>query len=357
MIKKTPFYSNHISLGAKMVDYAGFSMPIYYKGINVEHNHVRKSVGIFDVSHMGQVIVEGKDSCVFLQKITTNNVSKLTIGKVQYSCITNKKGGVLDDLLVYKLSKEKYMLVVNASNTDKIINWMSKHNKYGLDITNVTSKKGLIALQGPKALSLLQKITNYDLSNISYYSFDFIDLLEGENIIVSATGYTGAGGFEIYADKEMIQKIWNQLFNIKDLDLLPIGLGARDTLRMEMGYCLYGNEINEETSPLEAGLSWIVDLKKNFIGSDFLKKENIKKKIIGFELEEKGIPRKGYDIVNEYDDKIGYVTSGTMSPYLNKAIGIGFVYEKVLIDNFFILIRNRKIKANLVKFPFVKNNI
>ena len=357
MIKKTPFYSNHISLGAKMVDYAGFSMPIYYKGINVEHNHVRKSVGIFDVSHMGQVIVEGKDSCVFLQKITTNNVSKLTIGKVQYSCITNKKGGVLDDLLVYKLSKEKYMLVVNASNTDKIINWMSKHNKYGLDITNVTSKKGLIALQGPKALSLLQKITNYDLSNISYYSFDFIDLLEGENIIVSATGYTGAGGFEIYADKEMIQKIWNQLFNIKDLDLLPIGLGARDTLRMEMGYCLYGNEINEETSPLEAGLSWIVDLKKNFIGSDFLKKENIKKKIIGFELEEKGIPRKGYDIVNQGGNKIGYVTSGTMSPFLNKAIGIGFIYEKVLIDNFFILIRNRKIKANLVKFPFVKNNI
>ena len=357
MIKKTPFYSNHISLGAKMVDYAGFSMPIYYKSINLEHNHVRKSVGIFDVSHMGQVIIQGNDSLNFLQKITTNNVSKLNIGKVQYSCITNPNGGILDDLLVYKLSQEKYMLVVNASNTDKIINWMFKHNKYGLDIENVTSKKGLIALQGPKALSLLQKITNYDLSKISYYSFDFIDLLEEKNIIVSATGYTGAGGFEIYAEKGSIQKIWNELFNVKDLDLLPIGLGARDTLRMEMGYCLYGNEINEETTPLEAGLSWIVDLNKEFIGSNFLKNENKKKKIIGFELEQKGIPRKGYDIINEYDDKIGYVTSGTMSPYLNKAIGIGFVYEKALIDNFFILIRNRKIKANLVKFPFVKGNI
>ena len=356
MIKKTPFYSNHISLGAKMVDYAGFSMPIYYQGINLEHNHVRQSVGIFDVSHMGQVIVEGNESLKFLQNITTNDVSKLIIGKVQYSCITNDTGGILDDLLLYKLSEKKYMLVVNASNTDKIIQWMSKHNKYGLHIENITHKNGLIALQGPKALNLLQQITDYDLSTISYYSFDYIDLLDEKNILVSATGYTGAGGFEIYAEKIIIQKIWKALFDIKNSDLLPIGLGARDTLRMEMGYCLYGNEINEETNPIEAGLSWIVDFNKQFIGSNILKKKQIKKKIIGFELEEKGIPRKGYDLVNEKNKKIGYVTSGTMSPYLKKSIGIGFIYENMLFDIFFILIRNRKIKVNLVKFPFVKNN-
>ena len=356
MIQKTPFYSNHVSLGAKMVDYAGFSMPIYYNGINIEHNHVRKSVGIFDVSHMGQLIVEGLNVLQFLQKITTNNVSKLTIGKVQYSCITNENGGILDDLLVYKLSEEKYMLVVNASNTEKIIAWMRKHNNFNLKITNITKNRGLLALQGPKALSLLQKITEYDLKKISYYSFDFIDLLEEKGILVSATGYTGAGGFEIYADKGSINKIWEALFKVKDSGLLPIGLGARDTLRMEMGYCLYGNEINELTTPLEAGLSWIVDLNKDFIGSRILKKNKLSKKIIAFELKERGIARTGYDLVNDKNEKIGYVSSGTMSPYLNKSIGIGFIYTNSLCDNFFILIRNRKIKAKLAQFPFLKNN-
>lgn len=356
MIKKTPFYSNHISLGAKMVDYAGFSMPIYYQGINLEHNHVRKSVGAFDVSHMGQVIVEGKESLNFLQKITTNNVSKLTIGKVQYSCMINEKGGILDDLLLYKLTETQYMLVVNASNTDKIMEWMLKYNKYQLTIENTTNQKGLIALQGPKALSLLQKITNYDLKKISYYSFDFINLSEEKNVLVSATGYTGAGGFEIYAEKESIQKIWKALFNVKDIDLIPIGLGARDTLRMEMGYCLYGNEINEDTTPIEAGLAWIIDFSKNFIGSDFLKTHQKRKKLIAFELKEKGIARKGYDLVNEKNEKIGYVTSGTMSPYLNKSIGMGFIYQNALFNDFFILIRNRKIEAGLVKLPFIKKS-
>ena len=354
MIKKTPFYSDHVSFGAKMVDYAGFYMPMYYQGINIEHNHVRQSVGIFDVSHMGQLIVEGEGVLNFLQKITTNNVSKLNVGKVQYSCMTNKDGGILDDLLLYKLSEEKYMLVVNASNTEKIIKWMFKHNNYDININNITKKRGLIALQGPKAIDLLQRITNYNLDNISYYSFDFIDLLEEKNILVSATGYTGAGGFEIYAEKESIQNIWKGLFNIKDIDLLPIGLAARDTLRMEMGYCLYGNEINEQTNPFEAGLSWIVDLNKEFIGSESLRNNKNVKKIIGFELKERGIPRKGYDLVNEKNEKIGYVTSGTMSPYLNKSIGIGFIYKNVLFDNFFILIRNRKIEAKLLSFPFLK---
>ena len=339
-----------------MVNYAGFLMPIYYKSINEEHNQVREKAGLFDVSHMGQLIIEGDQVVEYLQKLTTNNISKLSIGKVQYSCIVNQQGFVLDDLLVYKISEKKFMLVVNAANTNKIIDWLNKHNKFSLRINDITLKNGLLALQGPNALKILQKITDCDLNSIKYYSFKYIDILDVKNILVSATGYTGAGGFEIYADKESIRKIWDYLFKLKNIDLVPIGLGARDTLRIEMGYCLYGNEINEATTPLEAGLSWIVDLKKDFIGCDALKSKDLTKKIIGFKLEERGIARNNYDIVNENDEKIGYVSSGTMSPYLDKSIGLGFIFENSSYNNIFILIRNRKIKAKFEVLPFIKKD-
>ena len=356
MTQKTPFYSHHINLVAKIVDYAGFSMPIYYDSINEEHNQVREKAGLFDVSHMGQIIIEGDSVVEYLDRVTTNNISKLFIGKVQYSCILNDQGFVLDDLLVYKISKNKFMLVVNASNTKKIINWLNKQNKYNLNIINITSRNGLLAIQGPKALNILQKLTNFNLNDIKYYSFKYIDIMDIKNVLVSATGYTGAGGFEIYTDKDNIRKIWDYLFSLNNVDLSPIGLGARDTLRMEMGYCLYGNEINETTTPLEAGLSWIVDFSKDFIGRDALKSKKLTKKIIGFTLEERGIARNNYEIVNENNEKIGYVSSGTMSPFLNKSIGIGFLFENSLFNNIYILIRNRKIKAKLEQLPFVKKN-
>jgi len=356
MIKKTPFYDKHIELGANMVDFFGFSLPIYYQGINVEHNHVRNSVGIFDVSHMGQLILEGNEVFEFLQKVTTNNIAKIQDGRVQYTCMTNENGMVLDDLLIYKLSTKKYMLVVNASNTSKIINWLSIKNTFSVKITDITLERGLLAVQGPKAINLVQKLTNFNLSKMKSYSFEILKIKGLDDILISSTGYTGSGGFEIYGNKNNMRKIWNILFSFSDFNTLPIGLGARDTLRLEMGYCLYGNELSENISPLEAKLFKIIDFSKNFIGSDVLRKKKIKKELIAFELEEKGIPRNGYDILNENDKKIGFVSSGTMSPSLNKAIGMGFLDNGEKYKNIFILVRNKKLLAKIVQLPFYKND-
>ena len=354
-MNKTPFFSKHIDFGANMVDFFGFSLPIYYEGINIEHKHVRESVGLFDVSHMGQLIIEGNNACDFLQKLITNDVSKLNIGKVQYTCMTNQNGMVLDDLLVYMISKKKYMLVVNASNTLKILNWLRLNNKFSVNINDITAKSGLLAIRGPKATDLLQNFTKLDLRSMKSYSFEIMNFGGIEDILISSTGYTGSGGFEIYGEKNKMIKIWDLLFSLKDFNLKPIGLGARDTLRLEMGFCLYGNELSENTTPIEAKLSKVVSFDTNFIGSKHLKKIDIKKSLIAFELKERGIPRKGYHILNENNQQIGIVTSGTMSPSLNKGIGLGFINSNSNFNDIFVAVRNKKLIAKIVKLPFYKN--
>ena len=354
MTQKTPFYSHHINLGAKIVDYAGFSMPIYYDSINEEHNQVREKAGLFDVSHMGQIIIEGDSVVEYLDRVTTNNISKLFIGKVQYSCILNDQGFVLDDLLVYKISENKFMLVVNASNTKKIINWLNKQNKYNLNIINITSRNGLLAIQGPKALNILQKLTNFNLNDIKYYSFKYIDIMDIKNVLVSATGYTGAGGFEIYTDKDNIRKIWDYLFSLNNVDLSPIGLGARDTLRMEMGYCLYGNEINDDITPHEANLMWITDMNKDFVGKKSLEKsiENSKKKLVGFKMIDRGIPRKDYHVFDSNNNLIGKVTSGTFSPSNKLGVGMALIdFKNFKSNEIFIEQRNKRVKGLIQKLP------
>lgn len=356
MIKKTPFFSKHIEAGANMVDFFNFSLPIYYEGINIEHKHVRDSVGVFDVSHMGQLMLEGDKVFEFLQKVTTNDVSKIKIGSVQYSCMTNEDGMVLDDLLVYKISEKIYMLVVNASNTLKIFNWLSFNNIFSIDIKDITMDRGLLAVQGPKSIDLLQNLTEFDLSNMKSYSFKILKLGGLDNILVSTTGYTGSGGFEIYGDKKNMVKIWDMLFSYSEYNLKPIGLGARDTLRLEMGFCLYGNELSENISPLEAKLSKIIALDTKFIGSEVLSESEIKKELIAFELLDRGIPRKGYAIFNENNQEIGFVSSGTMSPSLSKGIGLGFINCNSNFNDIFVLIRNKKILAKIVKLPFYKKN-
>ena len=353
-MNKTPFFSKHIDFGANMVDFFGFSLPIYYEGINIEHKHVRESVGLFDVSHMGQLIIEGNNACDFLQKLITNDVSKLNIGKVQYTCMTNQNGMVLDDLLVYMISKKKYMLVVNASNTLKILNWLRLNNKFSVNINDITAKSGLLAIQGPKATDLLQNFTKSDLRSMKSYSFEIMNFGGIEDILISSTGYTGSGGFEIYGEKNKMIKIWDLLFSLKDFNLKPIGLGARDTLRLEMGFCLYGNELSENTTPIEAKLNKVVSFDTNFLGSENLKKMDIKKSLIAFELQERGIPRKGYHILNENDQQIGIVTSGTMSPSLNKGIGLGFINSNSNFNDIFVAVRNKKLIAKIVKLPFYK---
>ena len=353
-MNKTPFFSKHIDFGANMVDFFGFSLPIYYEGINIEHKHVRESVGLFDVSHMGQLIIEGNNACGFLQKLITNDVSKLNIGKVQYTCMTNQNGMVLDDLLVYMISKKKYMLVVNASNTLKILNWLRLNNKFSVIINDITAKSGLLAIQGPKATDLLQNFTKSDLRSMKSYSFEIMNFGGIEDILISSTGYTGSGGFEIYGEKNKMIKIWDLLFSLKDFNLKPIGLGARDTLRLEMGFCLYGNELSENTTPIEAKLNKVVSFDTNFLGSENLKKMDIKKSLIAFELQERGIPRKGYHILNENDQQIGIVTSGTMSPSLNKGIGLGFINSNSNFNDIFVAVRNKKLIAKIVKLPFYK---
>ncbi len=359
-MKNTALTHIHEKLGAKMVPFAGYNMPVSYEGINIEHETVRKSVGVFDVSHMGEFLVTGPKALELIQKVSSNDASKIQIGQAQYCYLPNETGGVVDDLIVYKLEEEKYLLVVNASNIDKDWEWISKHNTIGADFRNLSDDYSLLAIQGPKAIEAMQSLTSEDLSAIKFYNFKVSDFAGIENVIISATGYTGSGGFEIYCKNNEVEQIWNKVFEAgKDYGIKPVGLAARDTLRLEMGFCLYGNDINESTSPLEAGLGWITKFTKDFINSDNLKKEKeegIKNKLIGFELKERGIPRHDYEILDKDGDNIGIVTSGTMAPSLNKGIGLGYV----TIENsapgteIFIKIRNKPVGATIVKTPFYK---
>lgn len=360
-MKNTALTSIHESLKAKMVPFAGYLMPVQYEGVNAEHLAVRNSVGVFDVSHMGEFHLKGAKALDLIQKLTSNDASKLFDGKVQYSCLPNDKGGIVDDLLVYRIHEDEYMLVVNASNMEKDWNWIVSHNDLGVTMTNRSDEMSLLAIQGPNAAEALQSLTEVDLKAMKYYTF-VIDKFAGfDNIIISATGYTGSGGFEIYMPNEAAPAIWKAVFEAgKDYDIKPCGLAARDTLRLEMGFCLYGNDIDDTTSPIEAGLGWITKFTKNFTNSDAIKAQKelgVEDKLVGFELLERGIPRHDYTIVNENGDIIGRVTSGTMSPSLNKGIGMGYVlkeYSKV-DTKIFIQIRKKNVLARVVKLPFYKS--
>lgn len=360
-MKNTPLVQKHEALGAKMAEFAGYNMPISYAGIKVEHQTVREAVGVFDVSHMGEFMVKGEGALELIQKVTSNDASKLSIGDAQYSCFPNGKGGIVDDLLVYRLGEKEYMLVVNASNIDKDWNWINEHNTFGAMLSNVSDDFALLAVQGPKAAEALQSLTDVDLSAVKYYTFKQGKFAGLDNIILSATGYTGSGGFELYIPNDAAEAVWEAVFEAgKDYGIAPIGLGARDTLRLEMGYCLYGNDIDDTTSPLEAGLGWITKLKKgDFIDSDLLKQqksEGTTRRLVGFEMIDRGIPRHDYIIEDAEGNEIGKVTSGTQSPSLGKAIGLGYVntpFTKAGTE-IYIAIRKKKIKAAVVKLPFYK---
>ncbi len=360
-MKLTPFTQKHIALGAKMAEFAGFNMPISYTGINDEHAAVRNNAGVFDVSHMGEFILKGEKALALIQKITTNDASVLEDGKIQYSCFPNATGGIVDDLLVYCIEKNKvYMLVVNAGNIDKDWNWVNEQNTDGVELHNISPKTGLLAIQGPNACKILQPLTDKDILNLKYYTFTKGTFAGVENVLISATGYTGAGGIEIYfEDKDgNSDKIWNAIFEIGGPHgIKPIGLGARDTLRLEKGYCLYGNDIDETTSPIEAGLGWITKFSKDFINKEIFekqKKEGVAKKLVGFEMVEKGIARHDHIICDAAGNPIGKVTSGTQSPTLSKAIGIGYVNNQyaAISSDIYISIRNSLVKAIVVKMPF-----
>ncbi|HEY0298834.1 MAG TPA: glycine cleavage system aminomethyltransferase GcvT [Arachidicoccus sp.] len=362
-MKNTPFTEKHLALGAKMAEFAGYNMPISYTGINDEHFAVRNNAGVFDVSHMGEFILKGDKALDLIQRVTSNDASKLVNGQAQYSCFTNDNGGIVDDLLVYCLEQnEQYMLVVNASNIEKDWNWVVLHNSENVEMHNISGKTCLLAIQGPNACKILESLTSTDLQSLKYYTFEKGTFAGVENVIISATGYTGAGGVEIYfEDKEdNADKIWNAIFEAgKASGIKAAGLGARDTLRLEMGYCLYGNDIDDTTSPLEAGLGWITKLKKtaSFTAQEkivALKEAGITKKLVGFEMQERGIPRHDYLIVDAQGNTIGKVTSGTQAPSLNKAIGLGYVtIENAAVDSeIFISIRDKKVKATVVKIPF-----
>lgn len=362
-MKNTPFTEKHIALGAKMAEFAGYNMPISYTGINDEHAAVRNNAGVFDVSHMGEFILKGENALDLIQRVTTNDASKLTNGKAQYSALTNNNGGIVDDLIVYCIEENKvYMLVVNASNIEKDWNWISEHNTKNVEMHNISDKTCLLAVQGPNACKILQPLAEPDIMNLKYYTFVKGKFAGVDNVLISATGYTGSGGVEIYfEDKDdCAEKIWNSIFEVgATSNIKPIGLGARDTLRLEMGYCLYGNDIDDTTSPLEAGLGWITKLNKTsgFTAKEILEKqkaEGIKRKLVGFEMIERGIPRHHYQIVDKDNNVIGYVTSGTQAPSLGKAIGLGYVtIEHAALDSeIFVSIRNNAVKAKVVKFPF-----
>ena len=361
-MKTTPFTEKHISLGAKMHEFAGYNMPIEYSGIIDEHLTVCQGVGVFDVSHMGEFWVKGPHALDFLQKVTSNNVAALTPGKVQYTCFPNENGGIVDDLLVYHYEPEKYLLVVNASNIEKDWNWCVSHNTEGAELENASDRMAQLAVQGPKAILALQKLTSINLSDLPYYTFTHGEFAGEKDVIISNTGYTGAGGFELYFYPDDAMTIWNAIFEAgKPEGIKPIGLGARDTLRLEMGFCLYGNDLDDTTSPIEAGLGWITKFAdgKEFTNRAELerqKKEGVTRKLCAFELVDKGIPRHGYEIVDAEDQVIGVVTSGTMSPVLKKGIGMGYVkpeYAKAGSE-FFVKVRNRNLKAQVVKAPFRK---
>ena len=359
-MKNTALSHIHESLGAKMVPFAGFNMPVSYEGVNAEHETVRNAVGVFDVSHMGEFLLSGENALALIQKVTSNDASTLEIGKAQYSCLPNNDGGIVDDLIVYKIKEEQYLLVVNASNIDKDWDWISSFNDLGVDMKNLSEDYSLLAIQGPKAVEAMQSLTSIDLSEIKYYHFEVADFAGIENVIISATGYTGSGGFEIYCKNSEVEQIWNKVFEAgADFGIKPVGLAARDTLRLEMGFCLYGNDINDLTSPLEAGLGWITKFTKEFTNSENLKKQKeagVTKKLVGFELIDRGIPRHDYEIVDAEGNNIGIVTSGTQSPSLGKAIGMGYVKtEFSTVDSeIYIVIRDKKIAAKVVKLPFYK---
>ena len=349
----------HVALGAKMVPFAGFNMPVQYAGVIAEHETVRNGVGVFDVSHMGEFILKGEKALDLIQSVTSNDASVLVDGKIQYSCLPNTNGGIVDDLLVYKIDSKTYMLVVNASNIEKDFTWISENNTFGVDIKDISERTSLLAIQGPKAAEALQSLTEINLSEMDYYTFKKGVFAGVENVLISATGYTGAGGFEIYFDDKHAEAIWNAIFAAgAPFGIKPIGLAARDTLRLEKGFCLYGNDIDDTTSPLEAGLGWITKFTKSFTNSERLaiqKQNGVERKLVGFEMIDRGIPRHDYQIVDEDGNVIGKVTSGTQSPSLKKAIGLGYVkapYAKVGSD-IYILIRDNKIKARVVKYPFV----
>ncbi len=348
----------HIALGAKMVPFAGFNMPVQYNGINIEHETVRNGVGVFDVSHMGEFILKGEGALDLIQRVCSNDASTLFDGKVQYSCLPNEQGGIVDDLLVYRIDEKTYMLVVNASNIEKDWDWISRHNRNAVDMRNISDQTSLLAIQGPKAVEALQSLTDVNLSDMDYYTFKKGVFAGIENVLISATGYTGAGGFELYFDKNDSEHIWNEVFRAGEpLGIKPIGLAARDTLRLEMGFCLYGNDIDDSTSPIEAGLGWITKFTKSFVNSENLaaqKEKGVERKLVGFEMIERGIPRHDYEIVDIDGTVIGNVSSGTQSPSLQKGIGMGYVktaFSKVGTD-VYIKIRDNKVLARVVKMPF-----
>ncbi len=359
-MKETALTQLHISLGAKMAEFAGYNMPIVYSGINDEHKAVRKSVGVFDVSHMGEFMLKGEKALDLIQMVTTNDASKLTDGKIQYSCLPNNEGGIVDDLLVYRWNATEYYLVVNASNIEKDWNWISKHNTFGVEMTNMSDELSLLAVQGPNSIKTLQKLTSIELSSIPYYAFAAGTMAGIDDVIISNTGYTGAGGFEIYVWNKDARKMWDAIFEAgKEFEIVPTGLGCRDTLRLEKAFCLYGHDIDDTTSPIEAGLGWITKFTKSFIKSDYhkaIKDNGPTKKLVGFEIPEKGkIPRQHFKIKDAAGNEIGEVTSGTQSPSLNKAIGLAYVKTEfsAIGSEIFVEIRNQLVKAVVVKTPFL----
>jgi len=359
-MKTTALTETHIALGAKMVPFAGFNMPVQYEGVNAEHETVRNGVGVFDVSHMGEFLVEGPQALDLVQKVTSNDASKLHVGKAQYSCIPNDTGGIVDDLIVYRIKEDTFLLVVNASNIEKDWNFISTKNDVGASLKNLSDDYALLAIQGPKAVEAMQVLSSHDLFQIGFYNFVIGDFAGIENVIISATGYTGSGGFEIYCKNSDVKHIWDSIMEAgQPFGIKPIGLAARDTLRLEMGYSLYGNDIDDTTSPFEAGLGWIVKFTKKFTNSEQLsvqKKQILKRKLVAFELTEKGIPRRGYDIIDENHKAIGKVTSGTMSPSLKKGIGLGYVSPTYAEfgSEIFIKVRQKALAAKVVKLPFYK---
>ena len=359
-MKNTALTEKHVSLGAKMVPFAGYNMPVQYEGINAEHATVRNAVGVFDVSHMGEFILKGENALDLIQRVTSNDASKLYDGKIQYSCLPNENGGIVDDLLVYRIDEKTYMLVVNASNIEKDWDWIQKFNDKDVEMHNISDKTSLLAVQGPKAADALQSLTDMDLASMEYYTFKKGKFAGIDNVLVSATGYTGAGGFEIYFENQHADQIWDAIFKAgAEFGIKPIGLGARDTLRLEMGFCLYGNDIDDTTSPIEAGLGWVTKFTKEFTNSAALlaqKEAGVSRKLVGFEMIDRGIPRHDYLIVDANGNQIGKVTSGTQSPSLQKAIGMAYVAKDFAKEGteIFIDIRNNRVKAQVVKFPFLK---
>lgn len=359
-MKNITLNDTHVALGGKMVPFAGFVMPVQYEGVTIEHETVRNGVGVFDVSHMGEFLLAGPDALDLIQRVTTNDASTLTIGRAQYSCLPNGNGGIVDDIIIYKMKEEQYLLVVNASNIDKDWDWISKHNTKGVEMRNLSDDYSLLAIQGPKAVEAMQSLTSVNLSEIKYYHFEVADFAGIEHVIISATGYTGSGGFEIYCKNSEVQQVWDKVFEAgAPFGIKPIGLAARDTLRLEMGFCLYGNDIDDTTSPIEAGLGWITKFTKDFVDAEKLqaqKEAGVSRKLVAFEMIDRGIPRHDYELVDTSGNVIGKVTSGTMSPSMKVGIGLGYVTtENAAVDSeIFVQIRDKNLKAKVVKLPFYK---